>query len=207
MITVEQIRGARAMLGLKQDELSQKAGISTGTLNNIERGFQKDPKISTLRAIRQALEAEGIEFSNPSSGEIGILLKPRKADDNKNMTVLIIDDNTADRTLYKTWLSKQKGTTYKVIEAADAKSGYSAFLNHQPDCILLDFMMYGKNGFQMLVELKKDHVKVPPIIFVTAMPNESVKKNVLSLGVFAYLDKKGLTIEKLNETVMRALMK
>ena len=58
MIALEQIRAARAMLNLKQHELAKKAGISTGTLNNIERGVQTDPKLSTLRAIKRALEAE-----------------------------------------------------------------------------------------------------------------------------------------------------
>jgi transcriptional regulator with XRE-family HTH domain len=72
MITPEQIRGARAMLGLTQAELAKNAGISTTGLNNIERG-SADPKASTLRAIRAALEAAGIEFTN--GGQPGVRMK------------------------------------------------------------------------------------------------------------------------------------
>jgi transcriptional regulator with XRE-family HTH domain len=63
MITPQQIRGARAMLGLTQAELAKRAGISTTGLNNIESGTG-DPKASTLTAIKSALEAAGIEFTN-----------------------------------------------------------------------------------------------------------------------------------------------
>lgn len=70
MITPEQIRGARAMLGLTQAELARRAGISTTGLNNIERGGV-DPKASTLRAIQVALEAAGVAFD----GDAGIYIR------------------------------------------------------------------------------------------------------------------------------------
>lgn len=61
MITPQQIRGARAMLGLTQAALAEASGISATALNNIERGAA-DPKVSTLRAIQTALEAAGVQF-------------------------------------------------------------------------------------------------------------------------------------------------
>lgn len=205
MINVEQIRGARAMLGLKQQELAKKAGISTGTLNNIERGVQTDPKSSTLRAIQKALEVEGIEFTEPAKGGFGIQMNaPRSA--NRVLTLLIIDDNDTDRKLYNTWLSKQPDNRFKIIEASNAKEGYEAFLQNDPACILLDFMMYGKDGFQLLVEMKKELARIPPILFITATHNESIRKDVLALGAHAYLDKKTLTREKLYEAVSKALL-
>lgn len=72
MITPQQIRGARAMLGLTQAELAKRAGISTTGLNNIESGTG-DPKASTLTAIKSALEGAGIEFTN--GGQPGIRMK------------------------------------------------------------------------------------------------------------------------------------
>lgn len=74
MITIPQIRGARAMLGMKQSELAASAGLSLPTLNNIERGVT-DPRVSTLLAIQQALEAAGIRFI----GETGVELVTPKA--------------------------------------------------------------------------------------------------------------------------------
>ncbi len=57
MITTEQIRAARAMLHLGQKELAEKAEVSVATYNNIERGAQTDPKLSTINSIQQAFAA------------------------------------------------------------------------------------------------------------------------------------------------------
>ncbi|MFG1179004.1 helix-turn-helix transcriptional regulator [Xanthobacter versatilis] len=74
MITPQQIRGARAMLGLTQADLAKAAGISATALNNIERG-SADPKASTLLAIQKALEAAGVIFVAENGEGPGVRLK------------------------------------------------------------------------------------------------------------------------------------
>jgi transcriptional regulator with XRE-family HTH domain len=61
MISIEQIRAARALLDLNQDELAKLAGISMRTLNTLERAVVA-PRMETLRALQAVLEARGIEF-------------------------------------------------------------------------------------------------------------------------------------------------
>ncbi len=61
MITIEQIRAARGLLDLNQQELAKKTGLSFTALNKIERGVVK-PREQTLRIIQHTLEMEGIEF-------------------------------------------------------------------------------------------------------------------------------------------------
>jgi transcriptional regulator with XRE-family HTH domain len=63
MITPSKIRAARALLGLTQARLAAAAGISAAALIAIERG-QSDPRASTLKAIRHALEERGAYFSD-----------------------------------------------------------------------------------------------------------------------------------------------
>jgi DNA-binding XRE family transcriptional regulator len=75
MLTPNQIRGARAILGLNQAALAKLAGLSATALNSIESG-QSDPKVSTMDAIRRALEATGARFEN---GMVG--LRPFQAGD------------------------------------------------------------------------------------------------------------------------------
>ena len=204
VITIEQIRGARAMLDLKQHELAKMAGISTGTLNNIERSVQTDPKVSTMRAIQKALEVEGIEFIEPPSGGVGVHLKAKR-NANEVVTLLIIDDNGADRKLYKAWLRKQSDVKYNIIEADNAKNGYEAFVKNAPACIILDFMMYGVDGFQLLVEMQREHTELPPIIFVTGMHNPVLEKSAKEAGVRAYLNKNGLTAQRLQDAIHQAI--
>ena len=67
MITTDQIRGARALLGLTQAELAKRAGLSTTGFVNIESG-QSDPKVSTMNAIQRALELAGAAFENGMIG-------------------------------------------------------------------------------------------------------------------------------------------
>lgn len=68
MITPSQIRAARALIGWKQTELATAAGLSEMSVKNIERG-STDPRVSTLEAIRTALEQAGVEFINDERGE------------------------------------------------------------------------------------------------------------------------------------------
>jgi transcriptional regulator with XRE-family HTH domain len=49
---------ARMMAGLDQAALANGAGLSAGTISNVERG--RDSKRETLRAIRRALLREGV---------------------------------------------------------------------------------------------------------------------------------------------------
>lgn len=200
MIAIEQIKAARAILGMGQKELAAKAGVSIATLNNLERGAQTDPKMSTMKAIQQSLEAEGIEFiADPLRG-VGLYLKPRRQMGD-NIVVLIIDDSKADRTLYKNWLKNAPNKKYTVFEAENASAGLDAFAECNPDCIILDFMMYGADGFQLLASLKKENIKLPPIIFITGMHNEDLEESAKSQGVYKYLNKQELTREILYETV------
>lgn len=191
------------MLNLSQKQLAKKAGLSVATLNNIERGAQTDPKMSTLNAIRHTLEATGIEFTNAYEG-IGVLLKPRK-NHASDATVLIVDDSKEDRTLYRNWLGKSASKKYHVIEADSARAGYGAFVEHHPDCIVLDFKMYGTDGFQLLAEMKKDHGRLPPIVFVTGLHNDVLKESAEKQGVSAYLNKRNVTREGFYEAIERAL--
>lgn len=61
MISLSQIKAARALLGWTQDELAKAAGLSLPSINNLERGLYS-PRPETYQAIVRALEEGGIEF-------------------------------------------------------------------------------------------------------------------------------------------------
>lgn len=77
MVTGKQILAARALLGLSEDELADRAGVSISALQSIESssedgGDQKDQ----LQSIRTALESAGVTFiderATSSAGGVGI---------------------------------------------------------------------------------------------------------------------------------------
>jgi predicted transcriptional regulator len=72
MITSAQIRAARAMLGMDQRMLAEKAGLSLPTIQRMEASDgQVRGVVDSLVKVVQALETAGIELigeNAPSSG-------------------------------------------------------------------------------------------------------------------------------------------
>jgi transcriptional regulator with XRE-family HTH domain len=63
MITLGQIRAARALLRLDQRELAQRAHVSLATLRRVESGAEKPrASIRAVTTLQHALEAAGVEF-------------------------------------------------------------------------------------------------------------------------------------------------
>lgn len=60
-LTMEQCRGARAMLGWSQDELARAANVSRQTIADFERGA-RIPIANNLASMATALEDAGIEL-------------------------------------------------------------------------------------------------------------------------------------------------
>lgn len=61
MLSIEQCRGARGLLGWTQQNLADASGLSKTAINNFEKGHS-DIKAESLRAIRMAFESAEIEF-------------------------------------------------------------------------------------------------------------------------------------------------
>jgi transcriptional regulator with XRE-family HTH domain len=62
-ITSEQIRAARALLRLEQDELARRAAVSVATVRRLEApGGNARVAPGTVEEVRKVLEAAGAEF-------------------------------------------------------------------------------------------------------------------------------------------------
>jgi transcriptional regulator with XRE-family HTH domain len=64
MITASQLRMARAHLNVTQSEVSKNTGVSVPAITSIEGETTKNPKTSTLHALKTYYEAKGIEFTD-----------------------------------------------------------------------------------------------------------------------------------------------
>ena len=53
---VENIKQYRTKMGLSQDQLARKAGITYSTLTKLESGVNQNPKVKTLQQLTKALE-------------------------------------------------------------------------------------------------------------------------------------------------------
>jgi transcriptional regulator with XRE-family HTH domain len=71
MITREQIRAARGLLGWSQTELATAAGLTVNQIKNIERGAL-DPRASMLATIEEAFRRNGVIFLDRNGGGPGV---------------------------------------------------------------------------------------------------------------------------------------
>nr|WP_281032615.1 helix-turn-helix domain-containing protein [Phyllobacterium salinisoli] len=74
LLTTEQCRGARAMLGWSQAELAKAANVSRQTIADFERGAHL-PISNNLASIITAFRNAGIEFIPEDGGGVGIRFK------------------------------------------------------------------------------------------------------------------------------------
>ncbi|MGY4433143.1 transcriptional regulator with XRE-family HTH domain [Bradyrhizobium sp. F1.13.1] len=80
MISIEQIRAARGLLGWSQTDLAEAAGRSLPTIKRLERESDDGSAVSedVREAVRAALEKAGVEFIPENGGGAGVRMKKRK---------------------------------------------------------------------------------------------------------------------------------
>ncbi len=79
---------------------------------------------------------------------------------------------------------------YEVVEAADGMTGLEQALSHIPDIILLDVMMPGMDGFQVLEKLKHSPLTESiPVIMVSAKGQEQDVQDAIRAGAWGYVTK------------------
>jgi CheY-like chemotaxis protein len=79
------------------------------------------------------------------------------------LTILLVDDSTADRVLYRSFLSSTG--TYSFLEAAIGEEGLRLCQTTKPDCLILDFYLPDMDGFEFLDALQGDTASLPyPVV-------------------------------------------
>jgi DNA-binding response OmpR family regulator len=77
---------------------------------------------------------------------------------------------------------------YEVLTAADGERGYQLAAEREPDLILLDIMLPGMNGLEVLRQLRAIDAHVP-VLILTARGEEADKVLGLTLGADDYISK------------------
>ena len=101
--------------------------------------------------------------------------------------VLVIDDEAPIRLLCRVNLEAEH---IEVLEAEDGPEGLELAKNEQPDVILLDVMMPGLDGWEVLQRLlEDDRTREIPIVFLTARAELRDRARGLELGGVDYVTK------------------
>jgi len=119
----------------------------------------------------------------------------------REIRLLVIEDSEVSRILIESLFDE-----YPTISVVSVENGTDAFdflSNDKPDIILLDLMLPGLNGFEILEKLKSNsQTKDIPVIMVSAKGQEQDIHYAMELGASDYVVKP-IGVNRLFERVMR----
>ncbi len=102
-------------------------------------------------------------------------------------TILIIDDSPTELHLFQNMLEKNG---FETLVADSGDDGIRQAASSHPDCILMDVVMPGMNGFQATRKLSKNpRTSAIPVIIITSKDQETDKIWGMRQGAVEYLVK------------------
>jgi two-component system OmpR family response regulator len=124
-------------------------------------------------------------------------------DASEEQTVLLVDDNVELLELLTNSLRYIGG--FRVLSALDGAAGLELAMNERPDCIVIDVMMPGIDGFQLAHALRGDPESAGiPQVMLTALAQEENRMAGLLSGADRYLVKP-VRIPDLIEAIQAAI--
>lgn len=106
-------------------------------------------------------------------------------------TILIIEDDKFLRELIAQKLNKEE---YNISEAIDGEEGIKKVKEEKPDLVLLDLILPGIDGFEVLSQMKENpETKSIPVIILSNLGQKEDMEKGLKLGAVDYLIKAHFT--------------
>jgi len=157
---------------------------------------------SVIREYQQALSLQANDYlMKPVDGEelrrvVGKFARP-------GSRVLAVDDDLDALEIFRRILG---GMTYQVSTAQDGPTGLALVKDFAPDVVVLDLMMPGMSGFEVLTHLRADPLTFDlPVVVVTAKEVTAEERAQLEAGAAWLLQKGRFTPDELARTVRRAV--
>ena len=118
-------------------------------------------------------------------------------------TILIVDDEADIRDILRIRLANHPG--FRILEAANGSDALELTRQQRPDLIILDWLMPGFNGMEVLKALRESpELTTIPVIMMTVKSELSAQAQGQAMGVVAYLIKP-FDAARLMENVQKAL--
>lgn len=137
--------------------------------------------------------------------ESGTAYSARKpAVESKLRKIMVVDDDAFILETVKYRLQKER---YHVVTASDSFEAMGHLKKEQPDLILLDIMLPGLSGLELLNIIRYQHLFNTPVIFISSLDNTNFIDSALNLGGSDYLTKPlnySLMLEKIRQFLPEA---
>jgi len=120
--------------------------------------------------------------------------------------ILIIEDDKYLRELMVRKLSSEKGLD--ISNAVDGESGLKTFEKEKPDLVLLDLILPGIDGFEVLTKMKENiELAAIPVIILSNLGQKSDVEKGMKLGASDYMVKAHFTPNEIVDKVKQVLDK
>lgn len=120
--------------------------------------------------------------------------------------ILVIEDSSVDRALYKQCLQQSPVGAVEFAESDSAAAGIRMTHAWQPDCALLDFNLPDMDGLAVINRLRSDCGRLPcAVVMLTAYGGEELAVRAMKAGAMDYLQKGHLASDTLARTVLHAI--
>ncbi len=122
---------------------------------------------------------------------------------NDSKKILIVEDDKFLRELIARKLVKMG---YNILQAVDGEKGLESIKENKPDVVLLDLILPGIDGFEVLSLMGKDEevAQIPVLVLSNLGQKEDVER-ALNLGAKDYLIKAHFTPEEIIEKIDQAI--
>lgn len=99
-------------------------------------------------------------------------------------TILLVED---EQELARVVVRELQGAGYQVVRAGDGLGALEAYTSHQPDLVILDWMLPGLDGLEVLRRIRQS--SAVPVLMLTARGDEMDRVVGLEVGADDYLTK------------------
>ena len=105
-----------------------------------------------------------------------------------DVTVMMVDDEPMMTDVIQTYL--EEAGYRRFVSLNDPMRALETARQHRPGLLLLDLMMPGLSGFDILAQMRNDEqLRYIPVIILTAASNTATKLKALELGATEFLSK------------------
>ncbi len=122
--------------------------------------------------------------------------------------ILVVDDNPADRLLYRLSLPQNADRIFEIAEADTGEAALGACRSSPPDCIVLDFNLPEMDGLEFMSAVKAEYGDLPcPIVMLTGVRDERIAVKAMKSGAADYIPKSDNLTDALERAIMGAIEK
>lgn len=113
--------------------------------------------------------------------------------------ILVVED---EHLLRRLLVQSLKEGNFEVIEAIDGEEGIVKAKEERPDLILLDLILPGISGYEVLLRMKKDPLleKIPVIVLSNLGQEEEIER-AKRLGAKDFMIKAHFTLSQIKEKI------